>query len=256
MEPDLKRIRRFLRHHQDASATRTQGWRWGTACSHEGLPRVYDLNFLRLEENDPAITVDALIAEADRVQERLGHREIWVEDEQLALELEPGFKDAGWKVNRHVIMAHKRPLDRDPDTSEVETVEEKQVWPSRAEFLRTYEWCRDDELVAQMHGAYRIWLSAGNGRDLAIQRDGRPVSFAMLWSQGDTAQIEDVATLEAYRNQGMSRTVIAKALELARADGSDLVFLVADDEDWPKQLYEKLGFDPVGRLYYFVKENS
>ena len=29
--------------------------------------------------------------------------------------------------------------------------------------------------------------------------------------------------------------------------GADLVFIVADDDDWPKQLYAKLGFTPLGR---------
>ena len=35
--------------------------------------------------------------------------------------------------------------------------------------------------------------------------------------------------------------------------GADLVFLVADDRDWPKQLYSKLGFDPVGRFWQFTR---
>ena len=34
--------------------------------------------------------------------------------------------------------------------------------------------------------------------------------------------------------------------------GADLVFLVADDEDWPKELYRRLGFDELGRLYKFA----
>ena len=217
---------------------------------------MYDLNFLRLEKTTDDLSVDALIEEAERIQSRLGHREIWVEDESVGRELEPDFKARGWKVNRHIVMVHRRPADRVADTAEVKEFDEAKMWPTRAEYLRTYEWCRDDETVAQMHGAYRVWMSACNGRDFGIERDGRPVSFAMLWTDGETAQIEDVATLEAYRNQGLSRSVIGKALEEAQAGGSTLVFLVADSEDWPKELYGKLGFDTVGELYYFVKVNS
>jgi GNAT superfamily N-acetyltransferase len=211
---------------------------------------------LRLELGHSDVTADALMLEAEHLQISLGHREVWIEDPELGEELAPAFTGAGWKVNRHVIMAHKNSGDRRPDTSEVRPVGETEVWPSRAEFLRTYEWCRDDATVAQMHAAYRIWIAAGNGIDLAISRDGRPVSFAMLWRDGDTAQIEDVATLEPYRNQGLSSAVIVKALEQARADGCTLVFLIADEDDWPKLLYAKLGFEPVGTQIYFVKVNS
>jgi hypothetical protein len=29
------------------------------------------------------------------------------------------------------------------------------------------------------------------------------------------------------------------------------VFLIADDDDWPKELYAKLGFDPLCRYWQF-----
>jgi hypothetical protein len=34
------------------------------------------------------------------------------------------------------------------------------------------------------------------------------------------------------------------------------VFLVADDADWPKDLYVRLGFDPVSRFWSFVRTPS
>jgi hypothetical protein len=40
------------------------------------------------------------------------------------------------------------------------------------------------------------------------------------------------------------------AITAARERGAEFVFLVADYEDWPKELYRKLGFDELG---YYVK---
>jgi hypothetical protein len=40
----------------------------------------------------------------------------------------------------------------------------------------------------------------------------------------------------------------------ARASGADLVFIGADAEDWPKQLYGKLGFEEVTRSVDFVRK--
>jgi hypothetical protein len=45
---------------------------------------------------------------------------------------------------------------------------------------------------------------------------------------------------------------VSRALEEARDGGHDLIFLIADRDDWPRKLYEKLGFDEVGRIWEFV----
>jgi hypothetical protein len=47
--------------------------------------------------------------------------------------------------------------------------------------------------------------------------------------------------------------VVGRILREARSAGAETVFLIADDADWPKDLYRKLGFDPVGRFWQFTK---
>jgi hypothetical protein len=39
----------------------------------------------------------------------------------------------------------------------------------------------------------------------------------------------------------------------AQERGAEVVFIVADDDDWPKHLYARLGFVPVGRKWTFHK---
>ena len=51
--------------------------------------------------------------------------------------------------------------------------------------------------------------------------------------------------------------LLATARPIAAVDAAadaTLVFLVADDGDWPKELYAKLGFDPIGAVWAFVKD--
>ena len=81
------------------------------------------------------------------------------------------------------------------------------------------------------------------------------MSLCEVYSDGGTAQIEDVATLEAFQNRGFARANVLAALEAARAD-HDLVFLVAAEDDWPKTLYKKLGFDQVGRWDHFLLKEA
>ena len=79
------------------------------------------------------------------------------------------------------------------------------------------------------------------------------MSAAELYSDGRTAQIEDVATLSAYRGRGHAKAAVTRAVEEALATGHELVFLVADGDDWPKALYAKLGFEEVGSRFAFLR---
>jgi hypothetical protein len=45
--------------------------------------------------------------------------------------------------------------------------------------------------------------------------------------------------------------VVARGVELAREDGHDVIFITADDNDWPKELYGRIGFRPLGRIWQF-----
>ena len=78
--------------------------------------------------------------------------------------------------------------------------------------------------------------------------DGEIAGWAELYSDGRTAQIEDVGTFERFRNRGVARAVVLRGIDIARAEGHDFFFLIADYDDWPKELYTKLGFEPIGEV--------
>lgn len=65
-----------------------------------------------------------------------------------------------------------------------------------------------------------------------------------------------MATHPDHRGRGYASAVVLRAVHEALGAGNDLVFLVADDEDWPKLLYERLGFEPLGRRWSFLKTPS
>jgi predicted GNAT family acetyltransferase len=78
------------------------------------------------------------------------------------------------------------------------------------------------------------------------------VSSTDLYSDGRTAQIEDVMTLREHRGRGYASAVVIRALEEALAGGHDFVFLTTDARDWPKELYRRLGFEPLGEKYAYL----
>jgi N-acetylglutamate synthase-like GNAT family acetyltransferase len=91
----------------------------------------------------------------------------------------------------------------------------------------------------------RFFVAAHAGVDAGV---------CTLYSAGGVAQIEDVATVAVHRGHGLGRAVVHAALEAALQAGAEFVFIVADDGDWPKQLYRKLGFEPVTRALNLVHE--
>ena len=90
---------------------------------------------------------------------------------------------------------------------------------------------------------------AGRARYFVGAADGVDGCHATLYSDGVIAQVEDIGTITALRGRGLARAVCCAAVDAALEAGHELIFVVADDEDWPKDLYGKLGFDPVGKAW-------
>jgi ribosomal protein S18 acetylase RimI-like enzyme len=225
-------------------------FRHGTAFFHDSLSRVYDLNFLRVERGASA---EELVADADLLQEGLGHRKLQVDDEELGGRLDPGFRGLGWTVNRHVIMPHRGPTPP-ADKAIVSETDLATLEPVWAEGIRGFPFGRDEEVVRQLLAEKRVIAAAVPTRYFAVLVDGTPVSYCELYSDGETAQIEAVLTHEAYRGRGFARAVVTRALAEARRGGNPLVFIVAVADDWPRELYRKLGFEPAGLKYHFLRE--
>jgi GNAT superfamily N-acetyltransferase len=116
---------------------------------------------------------------------------------------------------------------------------------------------RDDtggeEAKGQLTAFRGVLEREGDARFFVAEADGHPASVCELYVIDGVAQVEDVDTLEEFRGRGLASAVVLAAARAARRRGCDLVFLCADEEDWPKELYARLGFDPVGRFWSFLR---
>jgi ribosomal protein S18 acetylase RimI-like enzyme len=253
MKTELERALAFLAL-ADHGGTREEPFAYGTALFDDRLPRRWDSNYLLVERLPETVGAAELAEEAERLQGGAGlsHRKLEVRDERAGARLEPEFRELGWAVNRHLLMALHRAPDSPQGSTAVAEVDLQALREPRAEQLRSYPWAEDDEVLAQLHEAKALLAKRVETRFFAALENDRPVSWSDLYLAGATAQIEDVGTLESHRGRGYARAVVLRAAAEARRAGAELVFLVADDEDWPKELYRKLGFDELGRIYEFL----
>ena len=107
---------------------------------------------------------------------------------------------------------------------------------------------------AEMLADFRpVSAERAGARYFAVELEGVLASYCELYLHEGAAQVEDVNTLEAFRNRGAGRAVVLAAIAEARAAGADLVWLLADADDWPQHLYAKLGFERVGGAWQFTK---
>jgi ribosomal protein S18 acetylase RimI-like enzyme len=241
MRDELARSYDFLARG-DMSGTRVVESPFGRAVYTDELPRRLDGNYLWVDRGEP----EELVAEAARLERRL----IFVPDPELGDALAPWFKERGWRVDRHVVMAQLREPERDADLSLVREVSEPDLRDARRRVLADEPWA-SPQVLEQIFAAKALIGERVRTRFFAAVLDGEVVSYTDLYLDGADAQVEDVGTLPEHRNAGHATAVVLAAIAESRKAGAGFVFLVADENDWPKELYGRLGFDVVGHYTKF-----
>ena len=241
----------FLRRTAELAGDDTRAFDAGCVVRTPSLPQVWVLNHLRLSGST------AYAQAVELAEEHLGdlpYRQLVVEHEDSARRLQQPLRADGWTFDWDVLMVLARPADREADTDRVVEVD----GDAASELMR--EWVSDDpkmtaETLDQVIAATARKARVRDATNLGIRDEaGKLVAMTKLCSDGATAQVENVYTLPAWRNRGCARRLITRAIAIAREAGHELVFIQADDDGWPKQLYSRLGFDPVGRIGLFHRD--
>lgn len=247
-----ERVVEFLMGIEDGTATRTEPWRWGTAFFNSNFPNKYAQNYLRIDRDDPTASAEAMAEEAHRVQGAAGlkHRRINGYGDAAARH-DLRFAAMSWGVSRILVMAHDgkiRPWHRG-------------VHVERRDFTGVR-----DAIIAwdQLESSNRLEISVQIADSRTALFDAAQVDFlvgvidddiagwAELYRAGGIAQIESVMTFPDHRNKGVAASVVNSGLETAYAEGSELAFLLADEDDWPEKFYERLGFSVIGTITEFT----
>jgi ribosomal protein S18 acetylase RimI-like enzyme len=195
-----------------------------------------------------------LIADADRILSGFEHRQVVVEQESLWRTLEDDFATAGWTRDAIVYMTHERPPDRMPaDLTAVRRVGHDDVAVAEERFLRDEPDTATPDARRQVM-AHNRHIGELLGETCFATYDGDAVTaYAKLRHRDGVAQVEDVAVAPEHRGSGLGRLVTSAALAAGLALEPELLFIVADEEDWPKELYGRLGFEPAGRIRGFLR---
>jgi RimJ/RimL family protein N-acetyltransferase/predicted GNAT family acetyltransferase len=243
----VDRIRGFRRRLQHAVAERFVPTRHGEGLLIDSVRDVYDENFLWVEA--PKVGASDLAADADTVLEDRHHRRVVVIDGPPGLAGD--FAELAYTHSTHLVLAGGREPDRVVDTSMVREVDLDDLLPLRSRATMREPW-GDEDIAEQLNAVARRVANAVPTRHFAAIAGGEIAGWCEVYTADGVAQIENVEVLEEYRGRGLGRAVVQRALDEARG-GADVVFLEALADDWPRELYARLGFDYVDRVDYYTR---
>jgi RimJ/RimL family protein N-acetyltransferase len=237
----VDRIRAFRRALEKRSGERIVETEHGFAFLDDSTPDVYDANYLAVTGATAPATV--LAKEADEALAGRHHRRVIVVGGGAGLA--DDFAGLGYMTSPHLVLVHRRPADRIVKTTSVREVALEEILPARTEATLREPW-GDEEIADQLNRTKERTAATVPMRFFAVIAGGRVAGYCELRELGGVAQIEDVEVLDEFRGRGLGRALVQHALTEARAR-NDLVWLQALADDWPRELYARLGFDVVDR---------
>jgi GNAT superfamily N-acetyltransferase len=245
-----ERIARFLRAAEEGVCDEVRPTRHGVALLTPSLPLVWSLNMLRVD--DARADAAAVHDETEELLGHLGHRKLVVYDQALAQRLAPELAARGWNAQRLLVMVWRGPGERELPPGLGVEADRAAAAAALAAFRREQPFGWQAEAVRQLEGMDERYTRAVHARDFVAPPD-EPAAACRLFSDGRTAQVDEVGTLEARRGEGLASAAVGAAAEAAEREGHDLVFLATDAADWPQRLYRRLGFEPAWSYHEFLR---
>lgn len=212
-------------------------WEHGTVVLATRFPSYWSFNLVRVED-DPALDAAKLMEFADQALAGLEHRRFDFDVAAVVAAVRPDFEAAGWEVSPLVWMRHEEPLPQVAHL-DVEVVPYDAVIGLR----RAWHFDESDHDPTEYLANAREVAQRRDVQVLAVLDGESPVAFAQLEREGDAAEITQVYVHPDYRGGGRGTAMTAAAIEAA-SDVRDL-WIVADAEGRPRELYARLGFRPV-----------
>ena len=224
MSPDPDTLARTLAFERELVAsvsTRMVPFAWGTAYLNDGYRERWDSNFLWVDAT--AERVDAGGARRGgraRARGRRAHAPRDPDRRRRVRAIRRGGSGA-CRIRRGPARGDGAATGPRPAEAavEAEEIDLAALRPALEIVLQREPWATSDEIV-RMLADFRGELERHAGaRFFCARVDGEIAAMCELYVRGTMAQIEDVNTLEEFRNRGLGRAVVQRAADDARDGG-------------------------------------
>lgn len=236
----------------DEGFERVQAVPWGAVVTDPRFPQIWDVNYARVESEDPALRL-----------------------EDIEAFLEPALQRAG-AVHRHVVLFHPEPLssilvaassrgarlswedvmvlESPPLGEERSDVSVCEVHQPDGDFFRTVRRSlaefevHDPTAADQLMRIEQEVLSPAGKRWFGIGDPGRESALGSLILLGDVGLIDHIVTFPPARRRGYAEAIVRRIVAEAFEAGASALTLLAEPSGSAQRLYERLGFRTVGTI--------
>jgi GNAT superfamily N-acetyltransferase len=222
---------------------------WGRAFLCPSLPLVWDLNWILIERE--GMGAGAVIAAADEVMADFDHRAVAIRGEADGERLAEEFADVPeWEVETTIYMVWNGEGGDSPG-AEIREAHLADCGNLRRELIRggLEDKGIDPTGVTEQLLEMDRRFAAASGDRWFVAPPEEPASACCLLSGEEIGQVEEVGTLTPARGRGFAQATVLAAARASREAGHRVTFLSADADDWPRRMYEKLGFEPGGTMH-------
>jgi GNAT superfamily N-acetyltransferase len=254
--PDIERITAFEHRFARAQATDVVELPWGFAVLQTEFPLSQFHNRIVVTSTAPPAdvlaTTEAVLGEAG-VGAR--HRYVSADDAQ-GRAMRDELVAAGYEHEVIVTMVHSG-KDIGAASHEVREVSLETLRPAIVHDWRVTLPDADDEQLHQLADRTALYARGAEVALLAVFDGDTIAAHADLYLDhvDHLAQFENLSTHEDFRRRGYGAALVRDALRRAIDAGSELTFLTADLDDWPRDWYGRLGYVEAGRSHHFVRRD-
>ncbi len=232
-----ERFRRWHLPWKERICEEVRPFSHGTVFRSPRRPDYWEYNCIRL---DRPIEAGEMVAAADRELFGCAHRFAeWIIPMPNVVVRE--LRERGWIAAPLIVLLH----------------DGRAIPESRAEFVEVdYNvvralrdiWHREDfgehTETDSFHAQAREVAELADVRVIAAVEEGRPIGFAQVETHDGGSEISQVFVHPERRGAGIGSALTARAIRIG-ADTAPDVWICAERDDRPRQLYERLGFEAV-----------
>ena len=232
-----ERFRRWHLPWKERICEEVRPFSHGTVFRSPRRPDYWEYNCIRL---DRPIEAGEMVAAADRELFGCAHRFAeWIIPMPNVVVRE--LRERGWIAAPLIVLLH----------------DGRAIPESRAEFVEVdYNvvralrdiWHREDfgehTETDSFHAQAREVAELADVRVIAAVEEGRPIGFAQVETHDGGSEISQVFVHPERRGAGIGSALTARAIRIG-ADTAPDVWICAERDDRPRQLYERLGFQAV-----------
>ena len=168
--------------------------------------------------------------------------------------LSADFVAAGYQHETIVTMIYSGPAV-EPGAHEVRAVSLDTLRPAIIRDWRVTLPDATDDHLGQLADRTALYARGADLTLLAVYDGNEIAAHAELYVDrvDRLAQFENLVTHKDFRRRGYGHALIRDALRRGREAGTELSFLTAALNDWPREWYQRLGYVDAGRTNHFSR---